>query len=786
MKRLFTITCFFWATTFAFGQTFILQGKVYKNNQALPGVNISIKGTDQGQVSNFEGEFKFELPKGKYTLIFSYGGQKKRTITLTTDQTITVDMTDVHTQLGAVFLTAFRVETGSPVTYSNMSSQEINERNLGQSIPTLMRYMPNVVTTSDAGTGVGYTGMRVRGTGSRGINVTINGIPMNDAESQSTIWVDLGDFSNAVENLQLQRGVGTSSNGAGAFGASINVLTDKVTPEPSAEITNTYGSYNTHKHQIKFNTGFIDQHFAFTGNFSLLKSEGYRDRSASNLKSYFLQGVYKNENTLVKALAFGGREKTDQAYYGITAEQLEENRRFNPAGMYTDSAGSVHFYDNQTDNYEQDHLQLLWNQKYSTQWSSNLAFHYTYGAGYYESYHEDADLQAYGLPYFKHQGANITTSDLINQKWLSNHFYGTIFNLTYKNQKAQIIFGGGWNQYLGAHYGTVQYTKFAINKAPFGHYYNNNAVKTDFNAYLKTTVKITPELWVFGDAQWRHIKYEVSGPYEGQSFVVNDQFSFFNPKVGLTYRLHPHHQLYFSFSRAHREPNRGDYKSEMLNNPDPEYPKAEILNDYELGWRYQTKDFGFNANLYYMDYHNQLVLTGQIDSEGRFIRKNSGQSYRLGLELSAHIAITDKFEIRPNLAFSQNKNKHFKTLIQGDLKDFGQTPISFSPQIVGSNMLRYQPLDNLQISFLTKFVGEQYLSNIKAADSKLEAYWVNSLNVQYLWENPPFFKEIVFTGLVNNIFDEKYISNGYYSVASGPFYYPQAGINFLAGMSLKF
>lgn len=788
MKLSFFTICFLLTTICSFGQTYTLSGKITKNNHTLSGVNISVSHSDKGTVSDFKGHYSLQLSKGKYLLIFSYGNEKRVEVNLNGNKTLDVDLSNIQTQLSELLISSLRVDSEAPITHSNLSNKELNERNLGQSIPTLMNYMPNVVTTSDAGAGIGYSGIRVRGSDGTRVNVTINGVPLNDSEGQSTVWVDLGDFSNSIENLQLQRGVGTSTNGAGAFGASLNVLTDKIDEQASAEITNTYGSFDTRKHQVKFNTGLMDKHFAFTGNFSLLKSDGYRDRAFSDLKSYFLQGIYKNKNSLIKAIGFGGTEQTYQAYYGITAEQLKENRKFNPAGMYTDSTGTTQYYNNQTDNYKQDHFQLLWDQKYNVYWSSNLAFHYTYGRGYYESYHEDADLRAYGLPYFDFNGVEKTTSDLVNEKWLSNHFYGTVFDLTYYKRETKISFGGAWNHYSGNHYGDVIYTKLAQNNEPFSHYYDNIGTKTDFNFYVKATFALTDKLIAFGDLQLRNIHYKTSGPYEGQEFSIKDHFTFFNPKAGLTYQLNNNHQLYFSYARANKEPNRSDYKSAVLNRDPGEikYPKEETLNDYELGWRWKGDQFHLSSNLYYMDYHNQLILTGDIDPEGRFIRKNSGESYRLGIEINAEIKITDNFDILPNLSLSQNKNKDFHSTIEGEVKSFGNTKISFSPQIVGGNMVRYRPVKNLQINFLTKFVGAQYLSNIEAKASKLDNYLVNSLNIQYSWNEVPLFKEVVFTGLVNNIFDEKYITNGYYSPGSGASYYPQAGINYLLGLSLKF
>jgi iron complex outermembrane receptor protein len=597
--------------------------------------------------------------------------------------------------------------------------------------------------------------------------------------------VNLGDIASSVQNLQLQRGVGTSTNGAGAFGASINILTDSYSEEPYGEISNSYGSFNTHKHTLKFSTGLFDEHFEFAGRASLIKSDGYVDRATSELKSYFLQGTYVDDNTQIKALLFGGKETTYQSWFGIGPDRLKNDRTFNPAGRYTDENGDVKFYDNQTDNYRQDHAQLLWNQTYNSNWSSNVAFHYTYGRGYYEEYQEDAPLNQYGLENFMTEGQEKTQSDLVNRSWLKNNFYGTTFSLNYRDNKVDAVLGGAWNRYDGDHFGRVIYTRFAKNNDPFDDYYFNNADKTDFNIYAKATISITNDFAVYGDLQYRRISYENKGMIEeGVSFPINSEFNFFNPKAGLTYELNRKNQFYFSFAVAQREPTRTDFESALLSGNN--YPDAERLNDYEMGWRFKAEKSQINANLYYMDYKDQLVLTGEIDDEGARVRENSGKSYRLGLEIDANFQLTEKLSLRPNVALSQNQNIDFFSRVDDEQVNFGNTPIAFSPQIVAGNMIRYQVLENLQLNFLSKFVGEQYMSNIEAEASKLDSYFKSDLNIEYVWDNAPWFESVVFTGLVNNIFDEKYVSNGYYSPAFGPGFYPQAGINYLAGVTLKF
>jgi len=493
-------------------QSYQLKGKVTREGEALPDVNVKVSGTNQGTVTNLYGEYQLTLQEGIYQISFTYGNTKTVEVNLISNQTLDITLDKSEEALEEVFLSSIRVDADSPITFSNLSNKEIEERNLGQDIPVLMNYLPSVVTTTDAGNGVGYTSLRVRGSDATRTNVTINGIPYNDAESQGSFWVNLGDIASSVENIQLQRGVGTSTNGAGAFGASLNILTDRYSKEAYAEVANSYGSYNTHKHTAKFSTGLFNDHWEFAGRASLIKSDGYIDRAESELKSYFLQGTYVNNNTLIKALAFGGTERTYQAWYGVDKDQLEEDRRYNPAGEYTDENGNVKYYDNQTDNYQQDHYQLLWDQKYDKNWSSNVGLHYTYGRGYYEEYQEDAVLGEYGLPDFTANGEEVTTSDLVNRSWLDNHFYGVTFNGTYQDDRMEFILGGGINKYEGDHFGEVIYTRFAQNNDPYEDYYFNVAEKTDFNIYGKATVSIFENLKAFGDLQLRAINYTTQRP----------------------------------------------------------------------------------------------------------------------------------------------------------------------------------------------------------------------------------------------------------------------------------
>ena len=675
------------------------------------------------------------------------------------------DSTKVN-QLDDVLVSAVRVTTKTPVSFSNLDKKEIKLRNLGQDIPILMNYLPSVVTTSDAGGGIGYTGIRVRGSDATRVNVTINGIPYNDSESQGTFWVNMPDFASSVESLQLQRGVGTSTNGSGAFGASLNMLTDGYASKPTGEISSSYGSFNSNKNTVKFSTGLLNDHFELAGRLSTVKSDGYVDRASSDLKSYFLQGTYVGRTTLIKALVFGGTQKTYQAWNGIDGEKLNSDRRYNSAGEYTDEFGDTRYYDNETDNYNQDHYQLHWSESISDKWSTNLALHYTKGKGYFENYKPDASMSEYNLTPV---GA-ITETDLIRQKWLDNDFYGTTFSAKYKDEKFDVILGGGWNKYEGDHFGKVIWARYASQSELGDHYYDDYSAKTDGNIFAKANYQFTEKLSFYGDLQFRRVTYKANSIETG---LVDDDFNFFNPKAGLNYEINQKNTLYFSYARANREPNRTDYEGGNV--------KPEKLNDFELGWRFNSEKFQLNSNFYYMAYKDQLILTGRLDDVGAPIRSNTDKSYRLGFEVDATIKLSDKFILRPNFTLSDNKNVDLAV----DGENYGTTDIAYSPSVIAGNIIVYSPIENLHVSLLQKYVGEQYMNNIELPAAKLADYFVNDLNVSFEIKPKSIFKSILITGLVNNILDKKYVSNGaMWDIY--PYYYPQAGINFLAGLTLKF
>ena len=703
------------------------------------------------------------------------------------------DSTKVQ-KLDEVLVKSVRVDAKSPITHSNVSKKEITKRNLGQDIPILLNFLPSVVTTTDAGAGVGYTGIRVRGVSPQSTNITINGIPYNDAESLGTFWVNLGDFASSIESLQLQRGVGTSTNGSGAFGASINVLTDAIFKNPSGEISNSFGSFNTRKHTVKFSTGLINDHFEIAGRLSNISSDGYIDRASADLRSYFLQGAYVDENTLIKAIVFGGNEVTYQAWYGIDAETLADNRTFNFAGIYENDDGNTQFYDNEVDNYSQDHYQLHWNQRYNNYWSTNVGLNYTYGRGFFEQFREDDEFSTYGFEELTVNGEIQNTTDLIRRRWLDNDFYVINASANYKNNDLDMIFGGSLSHYDGDHFGGVIWAEFASQSDIRDRYYDGNSLKNDLSVFTKANYKLNDRISLYGDLQVRNVSYKTYGTTSDLVlFEVDKDFTFFNPKAGITYDLNNSDSFYFSYARANREPNRTDFESN--NDIEPEQ-----LNDFELGWRHRKGNFSFNANAYYMLYNEQLVLSGRLDDVGNPIRTNSGESYRLGLELEAIIPVSSKLTIQPNMTISSNKNTEIIVSLNGELENLGKTDISFSPDLVVANAIVYQPIENLQMSLLSKYVGDQYMGNTENPESKLDSFFVNDFNITYTLKTNSIFESVVFTGLVNNIFNEEYVSNGYFGsfdfedsnsptgISTGFFsgFYPQATTNFLLGITLNF
>ncbi|HBK83137.1 MAG TPA: TonB-dependent receptor [Flavobacterium sp.] len=711
-------------------------------------------------------------------------------------------------ELKEVVLSAVRAKEKDPITFTNVSKEEIAKRNLGQDIPILLNFQPSVVTTTDAGNGVGYTYMRVRGSDGSRINVTLNGVPFNDSESHGTFFVNLPDFASSLQSVQLQRGVGTSTNGTGAFGASLNMQTKLYQEKAYAEISNTAGSFDTRKHTLAFGTG-LHNNFELNGRISNITSDGFIDRASSKMLGYFFNTNYVKGNTLIKFIAFGGKEKTYQAWTGrdndvlsilsATNPDYSFGNSFNISGIKTNEKGNIEgFHKNETDNYWQNHFQLHWSEKWSEKWVSNAVLHYTKGKGYFEQYvddyyysnvlfSKDAQLSFLGLQDITVDGNTVSSMDYVRKRWLNNDFFGATFSLNYKDKKTDFLLGGAANRYLGLHYGEVTWNQYNIKNT--GRYYNNIGNKDDVNFYAKISQEIDTKLNVFVDLQYRAIFYKAT------SFKfddVNDIFRFFNPKLGLNYELNSQNMLYGYFGIANREPRRDDYEFNK--------PKSERLKDFELGWKYNAKKVRINTNAFYMDYTNQLIATGALNDVGAPIFTNSGKSYRFGIEIDAQFeVVSKKLYFQPNITLSENKNKDFIFKRDGVIQNLGSTNIAYSPSIISAGNLSYLPTKGLQLSILSKYVGKQFMGNIDAQKSVLDAYFINDFNANYEWSIDKGIKSVVFTVLVNNIFNKHYQSNGYFytydddfsnpgttTTIEGAGFYPQAGINFLGGITLKF
>lgn len=685
--------------------------------------------------------------------------------------------------LEEVTVSAIKAKNDTPVSFVNFSKESIEKTNLAQDIPILLKNTPSVVTHSDAGAGIGYSSIRIRGSDQTRVNVTINGIPYNDSESMQVYWVDLPDFASSIENIQIQRGVGTSTNGPGAFGGSINIQTNSASENPFFEINNTLGSFGTVKNSVGFSTGFIDN-FELSGRVSRIKSDGYIDRSGSNLRSYFLQGVYRDENTLIKVLNFAGHEITDQAWYGVDSSTLETNRKYNMAGEYYDEFGNTLYYEDQVDNYKQNHLQIHWNQIYQNGWNSNFGIHFTNGKGFFENYN-----LGYG------------SSDYIDRRWLDNDFYGILYSLNKKTEDFNANIGGSLNKYNGLHYGEYLWydqINSAVNQYDFKEkFYDDFGDKGEFNIYAKIDYYITDKLTLYGDLQFRNIKYEagisanstLTGYIEDGFENLDKSFNFFNPKFGLFYNLNDNNNLFFSFARAHREPTRTDYANGN--------PNEEKLDDFELGWKLNSNNLALSLNAFYMIYEDQLVLTGQRDINGYEIRRNIGESYRVGIEFDSSIKLNNKLNIETNFSLSENKNKDFYSTFDGNLKNFGNTDLAYSPNLIVNNILNFNPNKKVLISLRSKYVGEQFFAQTNSPISKLESFFINDINFVHDIDLPNISDDIKFKVLVNNLFDYKYSAyGGYYSydiqeddqikTYEGTYYYPQSGINILVGLDVKF
>lgn len=724
--------------------------------------------------------------------------------------------------LQEVEVVSTRAKANTPVAYLNMNKEQINEFNFGQDIPMLLTLTPSVIATSEAGSGIGYTGFRIRGTDANRINITSNGIPMNEAESQGVFWVNIPDFASSLQDLQVQRGVGTSTNGAGAFGASINMKTENVSMTPFAEVNGSYGSFNTAKVTFKAGTGKIKDHWAFDARLSSITSDGYIDRASVDLKSYFLQGAYFNEKSLIKFITFSGKEKTYHAWDGVPSNILfptdgsKPDRTYNPSGyMGKDENGKRLYYDNQTDNYHQTHYQLSILQLLNPNFNLNVALHYTRGLGYYEEYKRDCSLIEYGLKNFQLPDTLITNSDLVRQKHLDNHFGGLVFSLDYKKEKLELTLGGGANYYDGKHFGYVTWVKNYADDMMFypeHEFYRSTGKKKDINIYLKGNYQLLEKLSLYADLQYRRIDYKIKGRNDKwdwnteqmQKLDIHKEFDFFNPKAGLFYQINKYNTVYGSVAIAHREPNRNNYTDAALN----EVPKSERLTDYELGYKFNNPIFNAGVNLYYMLYKDQLVLSGKVNEIGEPLTSNVPDSYRMGIELMFGAKIAPWLRWDGNLTLSQNKIKDYTqysqimpedwSLPEEELKAdyYGKTTISYSPDVIANSLFTFH-YKSFNAGLQSSYVGKQYMDNTSQNDRSIDSYFVSNLRLGYTLKIKGL-KEASVNFLINNLFNEKYEANGwvwscYVRNAEGnldPYmeksYFPQAGTNVLANVVFKF
>jgi iron complex outermembrane receptor protein len=770
----------------AYAQEFSISGSVRdaKSNQPLSGATVLVEESDQGTVTDEAGRFQLsKLPAGRYVLQVKFigYGEKEEAVNVSQDLDLAIALNETFQLTEEVVVVATRADDKTPTTFTNVDKQAIQKQNFGQDLPFLLNWTPSVVTTSDAGTGIGYTGLRIRGSDATRINVTINGIPYNDSESQGTYWVNIPDIASSTQSVQIQRGVGTSTNGAGAFGGSVNLQTLSLNPEPYADVMAAGGSFNSQRYTLRAGTGLINQHWAFDAKVSKITSDGYVDRASADLGSHYLSAGYYGKNTVIKALTFGGHEKTYQAWYGVDGETLKTNRTMNYAGAIYDADGNItRYYDNQVDDYRQDHYQLHVSQTLNDHWQANVSLHYTYGRGFYEEYHQGVGFSAMNLSNIVIGDDTLKSSDFIVRKWLDNKFYGATFSVNYTKNKTNLTIGGAVNRYGDAkHYGEIIWAQYAGDVPVRHHFYDGVSEKDDANIYAKWNYALTGSLNAFVDMQYRRVGYQTEGVTSGQrSYHFDERFNFFNPKAGLSYSLSEEDILYGSYAVANREPSRTDFVDGDV------VPKSERLGNFETGWRRNTGRYRLEAVYYLMNYKDQLVLTGEVDDVGTPIRANVGKSFRTGVELASGIQVSKRWKWNANVTWSVNKNKDFVYQDESDEDVKRNTDIILSPRWIGGSQLTWIAFTGFEVSALSKFVGKQYLDNTQNEARTLSSYWVQDLRLNYTVQ-PKGMKGLSFALLLNNILDEEYSSNGV-MYGDVPLYYPQAGRNFLAMVTLSF
>ncbi len=797
LKKLFTAITALLLPVLAMAQ-FTLSGKItdQQTGAALPGATINLEN-QQNTVSNAQGVYLFKnLKSGSYSIKITYIGYKtiQKTIAVTINTTSDFSLQKGNTLTEEVTVSATRASDNSPTAFTNLSKKDIDKNNSGRGFEYLLEQTPSTVVSSNAGAGVGYTNIRIRGSDATRINVTLNGIPLNDAEDQGVYFVDLPDLASSTDNIQVQRGVGTSTNGAGAFGASINIQTTTRRDSAYAELNNSAGSYGTVKNTVSIGTGLLGGHFTFDGRLARINSDGYIDRAFSKLKSYFLSGAYYGKTSVLRLNVFSGYEQTYQAWDGVPQDSvLKGNRRYNELG-YINSSGT--YYKNQTDNYTQNYYQLLYDQQLGSKLSFSGALHYTKGFGYYEEYKNDADLSDYGITPVIIGGVTINQTDLVRRLWLNNDFYGLTYNLNYvPTNKLDLKLGGAYNEYKGQHYNNIEWTQQSTNIPPDYEYSRDNAKKTDFNIFSRAEYHLGDYVLLYGDAQYRHIYYSFLGFDRNLNNVQQSvQLDFFNPKAGITYTLNSNSNVYGSVAVGNHEPNRSDY----TNSSPASRPKAEHLTDYEIGYRYNQSNFGAGINGFYMLYRNQLILTGSLNDVGEAIRTNIPDSYRAGIEGNFRIKIAQPLSWYANATLSTNKVKNFTQYLENYdnntlvATSYAKTDIAYSPCFTGASTISYQVIKNGEIAFISKYVSRQYLDNTSTQSRSLDGYFVNDVRLNYNFSIKGV-KNIGVGLLVNNVFSKKYQSDGatYPDIEGGKvlnynYFYPQAPINFLASINIKF
>jgi iron complex outermembrane receptor protein len=785
-----------------------IDGRVTDSNtgEPLAGASILEVGTTNGTSTDADGEFSLRLRESGYEIQVSFIGYRIETVSFSdSDSYLEIELTSQPVTAGEGFVNALRVDDSTPVAYSNISREEIDIRNTGQDIPMLVSTSPSVVSASDAGAGIGYTNMRIRGVDQARINVTVNGVPLNDSESHGVFWVNMPDFASSTQNIQIQRGVGTSTHGASAFGATMNLQSALMRPEAYGEVNLGAGAYNTQKATVQLGSGLMDNGWQVEGRLSKIDSDGYIDRAESDLRSFYLSASRHGDRSLLKADVFSGQERTYQAWNGVPEPILEndpdqlENYITNlfigpdEANRLRDNLGNRQFneftYEDQVDNYQQDHYQLHYSYRLTDNWTTNTSLHYTYGRGYFEQFRQSDDLETYNINPIEIGGETIEQSDLVRRRWLDNHFYGVIASSEYRgDEEWSLIMGGAYNEYDGDHFGEVIWAEFAGDSQPGDRYYDNNGFKTDFNVYGKLNYYFSSSFNTYLDLQYRTVTYRFLGlRIDGNSGEVNDltqrdRISFFNPKAGIVYRFADGQRTFASLSVGGKEPTRRDYvESTEESRPDP-----ERLYDYELGYHGEFGRYSLGVNLYYMLYKDQLITTGEVNDVGNTVRENVPDSYRTGIELQLGARITDYLQWNGNMTFSRNKVNEYEYFLD-DFDQGGQerflfedVDIAMSPSTIGNSILTYRS-GGFRTEWVSKYVSRQYLDNTQTESRSIDPYWVNDLIVRYSWDTAPFVRSLTASLTINNILNEKYVANGYtFGWISGNeqrhfnYYYPQA------------